>query len=137
MYNIYNVRLMWPFPCVFIICISFPSENTELATRKLNNPIILVEPLFKKWGMKINVRKCSVIIFPNGRATTALVQVFPQSSISTHKIFCKIQVKYLDMLLDSELSDSYLISRSLFQANRLILDMSSHNNINLVVLINH
>ena len=62
--------------------------------------------------MKINIRKCSVIIFPNGGTTTTLVQVFPQIIISVYNIFCKIQVKYLYMTLDSELSDSYLISRS-------------------------
>jgi len=33
------------------------------------------------------------------------------------QIFCKIQVKYLGMILDSELSASYRISKSLFQAN--------------------
>jgi hypothetical protein len=119
--------------------ISVRSGTMDIAVRKLNAYIALLEPWLQKWRIKINTNKCTVTLFSRRhrhyRGSTRPVKIFNENIAWT------TTTKYLGVTLDSKLTYRTHISGILRRANyRLkqlfpILNKSSKININLALII--
>jgi hypothetical protein len=55
--------------------ISVLSGSIDIALRKLNSAIDLLEPWFQKWITRINTKNAQLHCFPNDRITVAAVRI--------------------------------------------------------------
>jgi hypothetical protein len=55
--------------------ISVRSGSIDIAVRKLNAAIGLLEPWFRKWRIRINTKKCIITLFPNDCVTIVVVRI--------------------------------------------------------------
>ena len=119
--------------------ISVRSGSIDIAVRKLNSAIRLLEPWFRKWRIHINAKKCTITLFSkrlrHQGCSKHQVKIF-NKTISWTK-----ETKYLGVTLDSKLTYRTHISCILRKANyRLrqlypILNKSSTIDINLALVI--
>jgi hypothetical protein len=119
--------------------ISVRSGSVDVAVRKLNAAIGLLEPWFRKWRIMINTKNCTITLFSKQlcryRRSTRPVQIFNEITAWTNK------TKYLGLTLDLKLIQRAHICCILRKANyRLrqlfpILNKSSTININLELVI--
>jgi hypothetical protein len=119
--------------------ISVRSGSVDLAVRKLNTSLALLQPWLQKWRIKINTQKSTVTLFSRRRSHL-------RGSVSAVKLFNENipwtkETKYLGVTLDSTLNFKSHISRILQKLNlRLrqlfpILNRSSAIDINLALTI--
>jgi hypothetical protein len=119
--------------------ISVRPGSVDIAVRKLNSVIGLLEPWFRKWRIKINTKKFTITLFSKRlrhfRRSTHQVKIFNENRVWTK------ETKYLGATLDPKLTFRTHISCILRKANyRLrqlfpLLNKSSAIDINLALVI--
>jgi hypothetical protein len=120
-------------------CISVRSGQVDLAVRKLNSAIALLEPWLRKWRIQINTQKSTVTLFSK-RQTHLRGSVSPVTLFKEHIPWTK-QLKYLGITLDLMLTFKAHITCTLQKLNhRLkqlhpILNRSSTIDINFALII--
>jgi retron-type reverse transcriptase len=80
--------------------ISVRSGSIDIAVRKLNSAIGLLEPWFRKWRIQINTKKCTITLFSTRlrhcRSSTHQVKIFNENRAWTKETKC------LGVTLDSK-----------------------------------
>jgi hypothetical protein len=119
--------------------ISVRSGSVDLAVRKLNSALALLEPWLQKWRIQVNIHKSSVTLFSRRsrhlRGCVCPVILFYENIPWTK------ETKYLGVTLDSKLTFKSHISRTLQKLNYRLrqifpaLNRSSSIDINLALII--
>jgi hypothetical protein len=82
--------------------ISVRSGSIDIAARKLNAAIALLEPWFRKWKIQVNTKKCTITLFSRRlrhyRGNMCPVKIFNENIAWTK------ETKYLGVTLDSKLT---------------------------------
>jgi hypothetical protein len=95
--------------------ISVRSGGIVIAVRKLNTAIGLLQPWFRKWRLRINTKKCTIILFSKRlrhyRRSTYPLKIFNKNIARAN------QTKHLGITLDSKLRYRTHISCILLTAN--------------------
>jgi hypothetical protein len=95
--------------------ISVRSDSIDIAVRKLNAAIVLLEPWFWIWRIRINTKKCTIILFSK-RLRHYHRSAHPVK-MSNENIAWSKETKYLGVALDSKLTYRTHISCILCKAN--------------------